>query len=44
MAKNAKPVMSQQHRQTSIGQSTNTRPKNKSKKLTWKPYRGQGRP
>jgi len=29
---------------TSIGNSSLSRPKNKSKKLAWKPYKGQGKP
>ncbi len=29
---------------TSIGHSKLSKPKNKSKKLAWKPYRGQGKP
>lgn len=32
-----------QHRTTSIGRSTNTRPKNKAAKRDYKKYRGQGR-
>lgn len=32
----------QPHRQTSIGRSSNTRPKNKAKKRSFKKYRGQG--
>ena len=31
------------HQTTSIGKSTNSRPKNKSKRRSWKPYRGQGK-
>ena len=44
MAKKEKHHGVKTHRMTSIGQSANTRPKNKSKKLSWKPMRGQGRP
>jgi len=29
-------------KRTSIGKSKNSRPKNKSKKKSWKKYRGQG--
>lgn len=32
----------QQHRRTSIGHSTNSRPKNKSARRSFKKYRGQG--
>jgi len=28
---------------TSIGHSTRSRPKNKSKRVSWKKYRGQGK-
>jgi|TARA_R110000822_G_scaffold1244_7_gene5570 hypothetical protein len=38
-----KKVISEQHLRTSIGQSVNTRPKNKSKKRDFKPYKGQGK-
>ena len=31
------------HRITSIGNSVNTRPKNKKKRASFKKYRGQGR-
>lgn len=31
------------HQITSIGKSVNSRPKNKSKRRSWKPYRGQGK-
>lgn len=34
---------SQKHMRTSIGSSPNTAPKNKSKKRSYKKYRGQGR-
>jgi hypothetical protein len=40
----AKKVVSDKHLRTSIGQSPNSRPKNKSKKRDFKPYRGQGKP
>ena len=30
------------HRVTSIGLSSNSRPKNKQKRKSWKKYRGQG--
>lgn len=39
----ASPIAANRHRRTSIGMSVNTRPKNKSKKRDFKPYRGQGR-
>jgi len=31
------------HQSTSIGLSSNSKPKNKKKKANWKPYRGQGK-
>ena len=31
------------HQRTSIGNETNSRPKNKSKRRAWKAYRGQGK-
>ncbi|CAB4167904.1 hypothetical protein UFOVP1292_31 [uncultured Caudovirales phage] len=40
----AKKVISDKHLRTSIGNSPNSRPKNKSKKRDFKPYRGQGKP
>jgi len=44
MAAQTKKLNSQSHRKTSDGDSPNSRPKNKSKKRSFKPYRGQGRP
>lgn len=41
---NAKKVISDKHLRTSIGRSSNSRPKNKSKKRDFKQYRGQGKP
>ena len=38
-----KPTCLKQHVRTSIGNSVNTAPKNKHKKLSWKKYRGQGK-
>lgn len=40
----AKKVISDKHLRTSIGNSPNSRPKNKSKRLGFKPYKGQGKP
>lgn len=40
----AKNIISAQHLRTSIGKSPNTRPTNKDKKRSFKPYRGQGEP
>ena len=37
-----KPAWIKQHMRTSIGRSTNTAPKNKDKRRSWKKYRGQG--
>ena len=31
------------HQRTSIGNATNSRPKNKQKRRAWKAYRGQGK-
>jgi len=39
----SKPVWVKQHMRTSIGQSVNSRPKNKQKRRSFKRYRGQGR-
>lgn len=39
-----KNVISSQHLRTSVGKSPNTRPTNKDKKRSFKPYRGQGEP
>ena len=36
-------TINQRKMRTSIGKSKNTRPKNKRKRSTWKPYRGQGK-
>ena len=38
-----KPAWVKQHMRTSIGQSVNSRPKNKSKRRSFKRYRGQGK-
>jgi hypothetical protein len=38
-----KPAWVKQHRRTGIGQSINSRPKNKHKRLSFKRYRGQGK-
>jgi hypothetical protein len=38
-----KPSWLNQHRRTGIGQSINSRPKNKRKRLSFKSYRGQGK-
>lgn len=38
-----KPAWLNQHRRTGIGQSINSRPKNKHKRLSFKSYRGQGK-
>lgn len=35
-------VINLPHRTTSIGRSTNSRPKNKQARRSWKKYRGQG--
>lgn len=40
----AKNIISSQHLRTSVGKSPNTRPTNKDKKRSFKPYRGQGEP
>lgn len=37
------PDPANKHLRTSIGRSVNTRPTNKHKKRTFKPYRGQGK-
>lgn len=46
MAKRIKTVIREDinpsHRVTSIGRSTNSRPKNKHARRNWKKYRGQG--
>jgi len=39
----SKPAWVKQHMRTSIGQSVNSRPKNKQKRRSFKRYRGQGR-
>ena len=39
---NAKPKTEFKHR-TSIGYSTNSRPRHKYAKMSWKKYRGQGK-
>lgn len=41
-SKKAERLNSQPHRRTSIGQSANTRPTNKTKRRNFKKYRGQG--
>jgi|TARA_R110000868_G_scaffold222174_1_gene474051 hypothetical protein len=38
-----KPAYIKQHMRTSIGQSVNSSPKNKSKRRSFKRYRGQGK-
>ena len=38
-----KKVVLNKHQTTSIGSSANSKPKNKSKRSNWKPYRGQGK-
>lgn len=38
-----KPAHIQQHMRTSIGDSFNSRPKNKHKRRSFKAYRGQGK-
>ena len=43
MAKVEQNTRNKRHMTTSVGNSTNSRPKNKSKKLRWKAYRGQGK-
>lgn len=42
MAKASK-LTTKRHMTTSIGNSPNSKPKNKSKKRSWKAYRGQGK-
>lgn len=42
MSKNKERVNVTPHRRTSIGQSSNTRPTNKSKRRQFKKYQGQG--
>jgi hypothetical protein len=37
------PNKEQQHRRTSVGASVNSRPLNKSKRRSFKKYRGQGK-
>tara|TARA_R110000765_G_scaffold75310_1_gene147647 strand:+ start:146 stop:295 length:150 start_codon:yes stop_codon:yes gene_type:complete len=39
----SKPAHIQQHMRTSIGNSFNSRPKNKHKRRSFKAYRGQGK-
>tara|TARA_R110000787_G_scaffold59574_1_gene134868 strand:- start:558 stop:704 length:147 start_codon:yes stop_codon:yes gene_type:complete len=39
----SKPAWIKQHMRTGIGQSVNSRPKNKQKRRSFKRYRGQGR-
>ena len=43
MATQMKQGNSMPHSTTSIGKSTNTKPKNKHKRRQWKAYRGQGK-
>lgn len=43
MSKHMKQGNSSPHRSTSIGCSSNSKPKNKHKRRQWKAYRGQGR-
>ena len=43
MAKQVKQGNSMPHIITSIGKSSNSRPKNKHKRRQWKAYRGQGK-
>jgi hypothetical protein len=38
-----KPAWVKKHMRTSIGQSVNSRPKNKNKRRNFKRYRGQGK-
>jgi len=38
----AKNQINSKHMATSIGHSKNSKPKNKSKRRSWKAYRGQG--
>jgi len=38
----AKNQINSRHMATSIGRSKNSKPKNKSKRRSWKAYRGQG--
>ena len=40
---NEKPAWVKQHMRTSIGQSVNSKPKNKNKRRNFKRYRGQGK-
>lgn len=44
MAKQDKNIKSKRHQRTSDGSSPNSRPKNKSKRRSFKPSRGQGKP
>lgn len=38
----AKNQINARHITTSIGKSNNSKPKNKHRRRSWKPYRGQG--
>lgn len=38
----AKNQINARHMTTSIGKSNNSNPKNKHKRRSWKPYKGQG--